>query len=96
MKSQVILAFAAFASLGLAAVPQSASAGEYAAMDCNELWVARNQIYKDNGYCFKTARAIDYFGNGGCSHHSTAALPLSGGDRTTLRRIRESWRGQHC
>ena len=96
MKSQVILALAAFASLGLAAVPKSASAGEYAAMDCTELWVARNQIYKDNGYCFKTARAIDYFGNGGCSHYSAAALPLSGSDRTTLRRIKESWRGQHC
>ena len=43
MKSQVILAFAALASLGLAAGPKSASAGEYAAMDCTELWVAPGQ-----------------------------------------------------
>ena len=96
MKAYLALALAAVASIGIASSPQTVSAGEFAAMDCGELWVARNQIYKDNGYCFKTARAIDYFGNGGCSHYSAAALPLSGSDRTTLRRIKESWRGQHC
>ena len=25
---------------------------------CQSLWVERNSIYKDAGYCFKTARAI--------------------------------------
>jgi hypothetical protein len=26
-------------------------------MSCNALWNARNSIYAQNGYCFKTARA---------------------------------------
>ena len=96
MNSQALFALAALASLGLAASPQPASAGEFAAMDCGELWVARNQIYKDNGYCFTSARAITYFGNGGCSYHSTGALPLSSYDRILLRRIKESESGQRC
>ena len=33
-------------------------------MSCQELWMARNQIYADAGYCFKTARAKAVFGEG--------------------------------
>lgn len=33
---------------------------------CDLLYDVRNTIYKENGYCFKTERAIDYFGNEGC------------------------------
>ncbi|MDP1732551.1 MAG: YARHG domain-containing protein [Devosia sp.] len=33
---------------------------------CQILWDIRNTIYKENGYCFQTERAIDYFGNEGC------------------------------
>lgn len=33
---------------------------------CQALWDLRNTIYKQNGYCFSTKRAIDYFGNQGC------------------------------
>jgi hypothetical protein len=32
-------------------------------MSCAELWMARNQIYADTGYCFKTARAKAVFGD---------------------------------
>jgi len=31
-------------------------------MSCNALWNARNSIYAQNGYCFKTARARAVFG----------------------------------
>ena len=55
---------------------------------CEDLWVARNQIYKDNGYCFKTQNAIDYFGNGGCSHQSQSSVHLSKGEAREVRRIR--------
>ena len=96
MKAYLALALAAVASIGMTASPQTVSAGEFAAMDCGELWVARNQIYKDNGYCFTSARAITYFGYGGCQYHSTGALPLSSYDRTLLRRIKESESGQRC
>lgn len=33
---------------------------------CQLLWDLRNTIYKENGYCFKTKKAINYFGNEGC------------------------------
>lgn len=41
---------------------------------CYTLWGMRNLIYKENGYCFQTARAREAFGNAGCdtSNQSTA------------------------
>ena len=46
------------------------------AQSCQELWVERNSYYKDAGYCFKTRRAISYFGNGGCMYDDEASVPL--------------------
>src|SRR6266571_3665323 len=43
---------------------------------CEQLWVERNTIFKARGYCFKTPRAISYFGNAGCLYDDEAALPL--------------------
>ena len=37
-------------------------AQRYANMSCDELWYARNQIYAEAGYCFKTAAALRVFG----------------------------------
>ena len=34
------------------------------AQSCDALWYERNQIYANNGYCFKTARARAAFGPG--------------------------------
>jgi|HubBroStandDraft_1064217.scaffolds.fasta_scaffold339101_2 hypothetical protein len=42
------------------------------AQSCDELWVERNQYYKDAGYCFHTQRGIRYFGNAGCQTDSDA------------------------
>jgi RNA-splicing ligase RtcB len=39
-----------------------------AQQSCQDLWVERNSYYKEAGYCFKTARAISYFGNAGCRY----------------------------
>jgi len=57
------------------------------AQTCNDLWVERNSYYKDAGYCFKTARAIAYFGNAGCQYDNEAALPLSRGVRARIGEI---------
>jgi hypothetical protein len=51
---------------------------------CSQLWQMRNSIYKDRGYCFKTARAIRFFGNVGCRFDDEAAVPLSPGDRQRI------------
>lgn len=68
-------------ALGLGAVVTAAEAVPVDALSCQQLWVKRNQIYKSNGYCFKTTRAINYFGNGGCSFDDMDDVPLSKGER---------------
>jgi hypothetical protein len=35
-------------------------------LSCGSLWELRNVIYFDHGYCFRTSRAIDFFGNDEC------------------------------
>jgi hypothetical protein len=62
---------------GLGTIASSAGAMPVDAMSCKQLWVKRNAIYKANGYCFKTAKAINYFGNAGCSIDDMSAVPLS-------------------
>ncbi|WP_319531141.1 YARHG domain-containing protein [uncultured Cohaesibacter sp.] len=39
-----------------------ANAQGYQYMSCGELWYARNAIYAQQGYCFKTQRARQTFG----------------------------------
>ena len=46
-------------------------------LSCENLWVVRNTIYQENGYCFKTQRAIDYFGNEQCTTTNMSAVRLS-------------------
>jgi hypothetical protein len=48
-----------------------------AQQSCQDLWVERNSYYKEAGYCFKTTRAISYFGNAGCQYDNEARVPLS-------------------
>ena len=51
-------------SPGLMAGNVSALAQSYQNMSCGDLWYARNAIYAEAGYCFKTARARSVFGPG--------------------------------
>jgi hypothetical protein len=48
------------------------------AQSCQQLWVERNQYFKNHGYCFKTQRAIKFFGNAGCRINNEGAVPLRG------------------
>jgi YARHG domain len=53
----------------IAAVAVAAStlmASQALAASCYDLWYARNKIYAENGYCFKTQLGRDTFGNEGC------------------------------
>lgn len=63
---------------------------------CSQLWVARNSIYKSAGYCFKTQRAISYFGNAGCAYDVEAALPLAPGERAQIAAIVAQERTYGC
>lgn len=66
------------------------------AQSCQALWVERNQIYKNGGYCFHTTRAINYFGNAGCRYDSEAAVPLSRAARNRIAQIARAERSLGC
>ena len=63
------------------------SASHASAQSCQALWVERNSYYKEAGYCFKTPRAISYFGNAGCIYYSEASVPLSRAVRARIAEI---------
>lgn len=68
MKTKLIIAALAiaFSSLALEGTANDAQAqsGSLRYMSCDELWYARNEIYAEKGYCFKTKRARSVFGRG--------------------------------
>jgi hypothetical protein len=66
------------------------------AQTCQQLWVERNQYYKNHGYCFKTQRAIEYFGNGGCFIQDQNAVPLSPAERSRVNQIVQQERAMGC
>jgi hypothetical protein len=84
------------ATMAVAAATLLATAPRAAAQSCQQLWVERNSYYKRAGYCFKTRRAIDYFGNGGCMYDSEGDLPLSPGERRRIAEISRLERAYGC
>lgn len=84
------------------AVPSTASAGchlvdcvenvyttpkELQAKTCEDLWILRNSIWNDAGYCFKTPRAVKAFGNHACQYGDQSAVPLNDYQRTNAKTI---------
>jgi hypothetical protein len=63
---------------------------------CDQLWIARNSIYKVRGYCFKTQRAINYFGNVGCIYQDEGDVPLTPSDRAQIAQIRAQEQALGC
>lgn len=45
-----------------------------AGLSCDALWVARNEIFDRNGYCFRTSRGRAYFDNSDCRTNSQDIL----------------------
>lgn len=74
----------------------SASALHFPSANCEELWWERNNVYKQRGYCFKTARAIQAFGNAGCQYDAIEAVPLSKMDHDLVAEIQMWERRNRC
>ena len=72
------------------------SQGAARADACSEMWFRRNQIYKDAGFCFKTARAIAAFGNAGCQYDEIRDVPLSQRDLVAVGRLAREEAGMGC
>jgi phosphopantetheinyl transferase len=92
MRVAILALAAALALVTGFAAPAAQAQGDI----CFRLWVERNAIYKANGYCFKTARAIDYFGNAGCRYDYESDVPLSRRDRARINRIMAEERDLGC
>ena len=58
-------------------------------LSCQILWEVRNTIYKENGYCFHTQKAIDAFGNAGCKYDDFGAVPLNAAERHNVSAIKK-------
>lgn len=96
----VSLTTLASATLGiatLAATPASAgchlidcvesvylSPKDVATHSCESLWVLRNSIFDDAGYCFASARGMKSFINDGCSFTDQEAVPLNDYQRANI------------
>ena len=80
----------------LLAAPVLLSGTAARAQSCGELSYRRNAIYKDAGYCFKTAEQIRNFGNAGCQFDSQADVPLSANQRAEIADIVRAEREYGC
>jgi len=87
LMSAILAGFLAVATLG--AAPPAAMA-----QDCQSLWVERNTYYKQAGYCFRTARAIQYFGNDGCYLNSEPNFPYN--IRQRIQQLLQAERAYGC
>jgi hypothetical protein len=91
-RTSLLAAMAAITTFASMATTPVMAGSDYIDWSCSELWEARNQIYKNSGYCFKTQRAKEYYGNGGCSNRST----LSASDRREVAEIRSAEKAKGC
>lgn len=67
--------------------------GELVGLDCERLWVARSEILKRRGYCFRTKRGRAFFDNDDC----WARLPkLSRLERSNIALIKKQERAKSC
>jgi len=63
---------------------------------CDMLYVMRNQIYADHGYCFVTPRGISEIGNQGCHIHNQSQVPLSNIERNNIAVILRAENARGC
>jgi len=78
------------------ALPLLAAATPASAQSCEDLWYQRNEIYKAQGYCFRTQRAISAFGNSGCQYDNVEDVPLSATHRRIIADIQRAERTRAC
>jgi len=65
-------------------------------LSCDTLWTVRNAIYRDNGYCFKSKKALSIWGNEGCAYWDPAEVPMNAYERTNISRIRSVEQQKGC
>ncbi|GEP10061.1 hypothetical protein MGN01_19060 [Methylobacterium gnaphalii] len=74
----------------------SAGVFEARAGGCEDAWYQRNAIYKQQGYCFRTPRAIRAFGNAGCTYDAVEDVPLSARQRAQVAELKAYEQSYGC
>jgi hypothetical protein len=65
-------------------------------LGCEPLWTLRNSIYHDNGYCFKTQKALQVWSNEGCLYENAADVPLNGYESGNISAIKSVEQQKGC
>lgn len=65
-------------------------------LSCQSLYEVRNLIYKQNGFCFSTARAQNTFGNEGCWITKQSQVRLNAIERDNVATIAAVERSKGC
>ncbi|MHB1104193.1 MAG: YARHG domain-containing protein [Devosia sp.] len=63
---------------------------------CSTLWELRNTIYFEHGYCFKTKRAINFFGNDECYIDDAEDIDFNSIEETNIARISSVEKQKGC
>jgi hypothetical protein len=63
---------------------------------CENLWLVRNTIFHQRGYCFQTPRGRANFDNSHCLADSVSELDLSPTEMHNVSVIREMERHKNC
>jgi hypothetical protein len=64
--------------------------------NCDFLWEMRNGIVAEHGYCFRSARGKETFGNEGCRYREAESMPLNWIEWANIATIRRAERLKSC
>lgn len=65
-------------------------------LGCTALWELRNQIFHEHGYCFKTQRAISFFGEDGCRYDDAKDIEFSSIEQRNIDTIVRAEKYKGC
>ena len=65
-------------------------------LSCQNLWLVRNTIYYQHGYCFQNERGRQTFSNSRCTTNSIASLPLNPIESANVALLESLERRKHC
>ena len=73
------------------------AAAQLKQLSCQILWEVRNTIYKENGYCFHSKKAIKAFpGNAGCQIDDMGKVPLNAAESHNVIAIKKAEAKKGC
>ncbi|MEZ5924660.1 MAG: caspase family protein [Hyphomicrobiaceae bacterium] len=70
------------------------SADELYGLSCDQLWVARNEIFDRRGYCFTSGKGQSYFDNSDCTGASQSILSKT--EKANVSTIKDVEAAQGC